>query len=56
MKNKEKYAENLKQIKNNTLDDLEPVIKKASNNFLDLVKEFCCDIVSYMFEKRKNKK
>jgi hypothetical protein len=51
--NKQKYKEDLKKIGNETINDLEPVIKKGVNNIFDFVKEIIDDAISTLFEKRK---
>jgi len=55
-KRKEKYKENLKQIGNEALDDLEPVVKSSGYKLLDIVKEIFNDIISDLFNRRKGKK
>lgn len=51
--NKQKYKEDLKKIGNETINDLEPVIKKGVNNLFDFVKEIIDDVITTLFEKRK---
>jgi hypothetical protein len=52
--NKQKCKEDLKKIGNETINDLEPVIKKGVNNLFDFVKEIIDDVISTVFEKRKS--
>jgi len=53
--NKKKYKDNLKEIGKNTLNDLEPVIKKGCSDILNFVNEVVCDTISYLFNKPKSK-
>ena len=53
---KQKYKENLKKLGNETLDELEPVVKKSCDNMLDFVKEIFNDFITHLFEIRKKEK
>jgi len=53
---RQKYKENLKKIGNETLDDLEPVVKKGCNNILNIVKDIFEDLITNLFEMRKKKR
>lgn len=50
-----KIKQNLKNIGNNALQDLEPVVKKTSGNILDLTKEIINDFITSLFESRRKK-
>ena len=50
---KQKHKESLKKIGNETINDLEPVIKKGLGNIFDFIKELLNDAISSGFEKRK---
>ena len=54
--NKEKFKENLRKLGNETIDDLEPVVKKSCSNILDFIKETFSDYVTHLFEMRKKKR
>jgi hypothetical protein len=51
---KQKYKNDLKKIGNETINDLEPVIKKGVNSVFDFVKEIIDDVITNVFDKRKN--
>lgn len=51
-----KYKENLKNIGHETLEDLEPVVKKGFSNFIDFTKEVFNDFISGLFESRRQKR
>ena len=53
MNKKEEYKQDLKKIGNETLDDLEPIVKKSFSNIFDFVKKIVNDGISLIFEKRK---
>ena len=52
--NKQKYKESLKKIGNETIDDLEPVIKKGISSVFDCIKEIIDETLTTIFEKRKS--
>jgi len=53
---KQKYKEDLKKIGNETLEDLEPVVKKGCNSILEFIKEIFNDFITSLFESRKKKR
>ena len=50
---KEKYKENIKKIGNETLDDLEPLVKKSGERLIDFLKEIITDGITIFFNQRK---
>lgn len=53
---KQKCKETFKKIGNDALDELEPVVKKTSDNVMDFVKEIFNDFITSLFESRKKKR
>lgn len=53
---KEKYKQNLKEVKNQVIDDLEPIVKKSGEGLINLLQEIFNDFISELFKKRKDKK
>ncbi len=51
----QKIKQNLKNIGNNALQDLEPVVKKTSGSILDLTKDIINDFITSIFESRRKK-
>jgi len=50
---KEKYKQDLKKIGNETLDDLEPVLKKTVTNIFKFINDVFNEQITKLFEKRK---
>ena len=50
---KKKYKEKLKKVGNDTVTELEPVIKKGVEDALSILEEVLNDSVTEFFEKRK---
>jgi hypothetical protein len=55
-KRKEKYKNNLKKIGDETLNDLEPLIKNSGDKLIDIIKEILHDSISDLFHKRREGK
>lgn len=54
-KKKEKYKKNLVEARNETINDLEPVVKKGASRIIDIIQEVCYDFISEVFEKTRNR-
>ena len=50
---KEKYKKNLKDVEQQTIDELEPIVKKSFANLLKVIQEIFDDFVSEVLNKRR---
>jgi hypothetical protein len=53
---KEKYKQNLKEVRDQAIDDLEPVVKKSGDSLIKLLQEMFNDFISELFKKRRKGK
>ena len=54
-KRAEEYKENLKHIGDDAILGLEPVIKRSGENLLNFVKLVFDDVITGIFDKKRNK-
>lgn len=54
--NDDKYKNSLKQIGNETLNSLEPIIRKVATNMIELTKDIFNDALDSAFKGKKNEK
>jgi len=54
-KKKEKYKKHLEEARDQTINDLEPVVKNGTSRIIDIIQEVCSDFISEIFEKTRNR-
>jgi len=53
---KKKHKDRIKKVKNDVVNNLEPIVKKGLSDAIDVGKDFIEDVITSFFEGKKSSK
>jgi len=53
---KQKFKQKIKDVKNDTVYNLQPVVKQSASDLLEVLKTFVDDVITEIFEKNKKRR